>query len=126
MKRLPILIVMALLLTASVVMASYLLIYHASYEIEYDDIEVTETQYADGVLTLKVKTEIPGEYLYRVIGAPNEKGEFELTFRGGKQGALAQTKGEDTAVFEIEIPDEYKKIVCGKSTVYTIVKGEDD
>ncbi len=124
MNRLPVLIAMALLLTACVVMASYLLIYHVSYEIEYEDLEVTETQYADGVLTVTVKTETAGEYLYRVIGAPNEKGEFELTFRGGKQASLAQTPGENSATFEIEIPDEYKKIVCGKSTVYTITKGE--
>ena len=35
MKRLPILIVIALLLTLCVAMASYLIIYHHSYEIEY-------------------------------------------------------------------------------------------
>ncbi|MBE6578661.1 MAG: hypothetical protein E7651_02510 [Ruminococcaceae bacterium] len=127
MKRLPILILISLLLTACVVMAAYLLIYHHSYELEYADLDIDETTYENGVLTVTVKSATAGEFLYRMIGAPNDKGEFELTFRGGKQGALAQTPGKYSATFTVEVPEEYKKVVCGKSTIYTISdeEGED-
>jgi len=127
MKRLPVLIAISLLLTLCVVMASYLIIYHHSYEIAYEDLEIGETTYENGVLTVTVNASMEGEYLYRVIGAPNDKGEFELTFRGGKQAALAQKAGKNEATFTIEIPAGYKKVVCGKATVYTIsdAKGEE-
>lgn len=127
MKRLPILIVIALLLTLCVAMASYLIIYHHSYEIEYEELEIGATSYENGVLTITVNASMEGEYIYRVIGAPNDEGEFELTFRGGKQPALAQDPGEHIATFTVEIPSEYKKVVCGKATVYTVSddKGEE-
>lgn len=120
MNRLPVIIAISLLLTLCLVMAAYLVIYHHSYEVEYEDLEIGETSYENGVLTVTVESSLEGEYLYRVIGAPNEKGEYELTFRGGKQPAKAQRSGEQSATFTIEIPKGYTKVVCGKSTLYTI------
>lgn len=121
MKRTPLLVAISLLLTACVAMASYLMIYHRSYEIEYDELDFDEYKYTDGVLTVRVKADTTGEYLYRVIAVPNSQtGEVELTFRGGKQKELAQTAGSVMAKFEIEIPAGTSRVVCGESTVYTI------
>lgn len=127
MNRLPILIAISLLLTLCLVMASYLVIYHHSYELEYADLEIGETTYENGILTVTVNASMEGEYLYRVIAAPNDEGEYELTFRGGKQAALAHTPGEASATFTVEIPDGYERVVCGESTIYTITsdRGEE-
>ncbi len=126
MSRLPVLIAIVLLLSLCVVMASYLVIYNFSYELEYKEIDIEETSYENGVLTITLKASMEGEYLYRVIGAPNEKGEYELTFRGGKQPALAQTPGESLATFTVEIPAGYTKVVCDKSILHSIsTEGEE-
>lgn len=117
--RLQFLIGVSLLLAFSLVLGSYFVIYHHDYEIEMADLEVHSKDYKGGVLTVTVSTTLDGEFLYRVTGAENEDGNYELTFHGGKQPSLAQTPGDKKAVLTVEIPDGYEKVVCGKTTLYT-------
>ncbi len=118
--QLPILIGIALLLAASLVMGSYLVIYHHDYAIEMEDLEIHSKEYQGGVLTITLSTTVDGEFLYRVTGEENEDGDFELTFHGGKQPSLAQKPGSKKATLTVEIPAGYGKVVCGRNTLYTI------
>ncbi len=118
--RLDVVIGISLLLTVCLVIGSYLAIYHHSYEIDMDELEVVSKEYKNGVLTVRVSCDMKGEFLYRVKGSENADGDYELTFFGGKQPDLAQTPGKAQAVFTIEIPAGYTKIVCGKTTFHTI------
>ena len=118
--QLPILIGISLLLAFSLVAGAYLVVYHHDYEVKYKELDIVSKQYEDGVLTITVASALDGEFLYSVEGAENEDGNYELTFLGGKQPALAQKPGKAEAVFRIPIPDGYEKVVCGTTTLYTI------
>ena len=103
--QLPILIGIALLLAASLVMGSYLVIYHHDYAIEMEDLEIHSKEYQGGVLTITLSTTVDGEFLYRVTG---------------KQPSQAQKPGSKKATLTVEIPAGYGKVVCGRNTLYTI------
>lgn len=118
--QLPILIGIALLVAVSLVLGSYLVIYHHDYEIDMEDMEIHFTDYKNGVLTITVSSNLKGEFLYRVTGEENEDGNYELTFHGGKQPSLAQNPGNSKAVFSVEIPAGYGKVVCGKTTLHSL------
>ena len=117
--QLPILIAISLLLTAALVMGSYLAVYHHAYEVDMDRLDILSKEYKDGKLTVSLTTTLAGEFLYDVEAAENDDGNFELTFLGGKQPSLAQKPGQKEAVFTVEIPKGYEKVVCGKTVLYT-------
>ena len=117
--QLPILIGISLLVMLSLVMGSYLVIYHHDYEIDMEDLEIHAKEYKGGVLTVTLSTTMEGEFVYRVTGDENEDGNFELTFHGGKQPSLSKTPGSQKVVLTVEIPKGYEKVVCGKTTLYT-------
>lgn len=118
MKR-AILIVTALLLTACLSMASWLTVYYMPNRLEYKELDFDEYEMNGDVLTVRVSAKLDGVYLYRV-GAKANGDELELTFRGGKQPALAQSKNKSEAVFRITVPPEVKRVVCGTHTLYTV------
>ncbi len=118
MKR-AILVTLALLLTACASMAAWLVIYRMSGELDYDELEFGEYEMNGDVLTVRVHAELDGVYLYRVKAHTNGD-QLELTFRGGKQPALAQTENATEAVFYITVPAEVKNVVCGTHTLYSV------
>ena len=119
MKR-AFLIVMALVLTACLSIAAWLAVYHMPQKLSYDELEFDGYEMNGDVLTIRVHAKLDGAYLYRVGMHENENGELELTFRGGKQPALAQTKNTSQAVFEITVPSDVRKVVCGTHTLYSV------
>ncbi len=118
MKR-AVLIITALLLTACASMAAWLAVYHMSSELEYEELEFDGYEMNGDVLTVRVHAELDGVYLYRVSARTNGD-QLELTFRGGKQPALAQTKNASDAVFQITVPAEVKDVVCDSRTLYSV------
>lgn len=121
MKRTPLLVIVSLLLTACIASVSYLCIYYHSYELEYDELNFESYDFDNGILTVRVRAATDGEYLYKVLAGSNENaGEWELTFRGGKQQALAQNPESVIAKFTIEIPAGTTRVVCDGTTVYRI------
>ncbi len=118
MKRLLI-ICISLLLTGCVVMLSWLLIYHHSYSYKYSELDFEEFELENGTLTFHVKSELKGEYVYRVLTV-SDGTDLKLTLRGGKQASLAQTPGSSSATFSIELPEGTERVVCGTSTVYNV------
>lgn len=121
MKRTPLLVIVSLLLTVCIASVSYLCIYYDSYELEYGELDFESYDFDNGILTVRVRSAADGEYLYKVLAGSNENaGEWELTFRGGKQKALAQNPESVIAKFSIEIPAGTNRVVCGENTVYRI------
>ena len=118
--QLPILMGIALLLAVSLVLGAYLVIYNHDYEIEMDELEIHLKEYKNGVLTVTVSSTLEGQFLYSVSGDVNEDGNYELTFYGGKQSSLAQNPGNAKAVFAVEIPAGYGKVVCGNTTLHNL------
>lgn len=94
--------------------------YNASYSYEYADLTFDSFSLDGNRLTLHVKSNTDGEYVYRLITSDPEDGTLSVTVRGGKQPSLAQTPGEKVASFFIDLPEGTKKIVCGKTTIYTV------
>ena len=119
MKR-AFLIAMALILTVCLVTASWLAVYYMPQKLSYDELEFGEYEMNGDVLTVRVHAKLNGAYVYRVSMHENENGELELTFRGGKQQALAQTKNTSEAVFLITVPSDVRKVVCGTHTLYSV------
>lgn len=97
--------------------------YHASHTYSYDELTFDSFSLDGNRLTLHVKSKTEGEYVYRLITSGPEDGKLTVTVRGGKQPALAQTPEVSTAAFYIDLPEGTKKIVCGKTTIYTVNKG---
>ena len=94
--------------------------YHESYAYTYDELTFDSFTLEGNRLTLHVKSNTEGEYVYRLITSGPEDGKLTVTVRGGKQSELAQTPGVSTAAFYIDLPEGTKKIVCGKTTIYTV------
>ncbi len=118
MKR-AMLVTLALLLTACASMAAWLAVYHIPGKLDYEELEFDGYEMNGDVLTVRVHAELDGVYLYRVNARTNGD-QLELTFRGGKQPALAQTKNASEAVFRITVPAEVKNVVCDSHTLYSV------
>ena len=96
--------------------------YRASYSYAYADLTFDSFSLDGNRLTLHVHSNTDGEYVYRLVTSGLEDGKLSVTIRGGKQSALAQTPGEKVASFYIDLPEGTEKVVCGKSTIYTVQK----
>lgn len=121
MKKTALLIVISLLLTAILSMASYLAVFLHAHTFAYDELNFEEYNFEGTVFSITVSADTNGEYLYEIrTSQGGEPGELELIFRGGKQASRAQNPGEASAFFEIQVPDGVTRIVCGGVTVYTI------
>lgn len=94
--------------------------YHASYAYAYADLSFESFSLDGNRLTFRVKSNTNGEYVYRLLTSGFEDGKLSVTLRGGKQPALAQTSGESYASFSIDLPEGTEKVVCGKTTIYTV------
>lgn len=94
--------------------------YHASYAYAYDDLTFDSFSLEGNRLTFQVHSTMDGEYVYRLLYSGPEDGKLSVILRGGKQPALAQTPGESVASFYIDLPEGTKKVVCGKTTIYTV------
>lgn len=94
--------------------------YNTSYAYEYDDLTIDSFSLEGNRLTLHVKSNTDGEYIYRLITSGPEDGKLTVTARGGKQPALAQTPEKAVAAFYIDLPEGTKKIIYGKTTIYTV------
>lgn len=94
--------------------------YHASYAYAYDDLTFDSFSLDGNRLTFYVNSNTDGEYVYRLLTSGPEDGKLSVTLRGGKQPSLAQTPGESVASFYIDLPEGTKKVVCGKTTIYTV------
>ena len=120
MKRTPLLIAVALLLTACITAVSYFAFVSSSRSIGYADLSIEEHSYKNNTLTVKVSADEDGIYLYKVLASPNGEGELVLTFRGGKQPSKAQTPGKAVATFQIDVPAGITRITCDDMTFYTV------
>ena len=94
--------------------------YNASYVYAYDDLTFDNFSLEGNRLTLQVHSKTDGEYVYRLFTSGLEDGKLSVTLRGGKQPSLAQTPGNGVAAFYIDLPEGTKKVVCGKTTIYTV------
>lgn len=94
--------------------------YHASYAYAYDDLSFENFSLDGNRLTFQVRSSTDGEYVYRLLTSGLENGKLSVTLRGGKQPALAQTPGKSVASFYIDLPEGTSKVVCGKTTIYTV------
>lgn len=111
----------SLLLALCVALLAGVAAYHASHSYAYADLLFEEFSVDGDLLSFRVSSKTDGEYIYRVLTASvDEDGKLSVTVRGGVQSSLAQTPGEKVAFFSIRLPEGTKKVVCGKSTVYTV------
>ena len=111
----------SLLLTLCVTLLAGFAAYHASHSYEYADLTFDAFSIDGNRLPFQVSSKTDGEYVYRVLTASvDEDGKLSVTVRGGRQASLAQTPGEMTAFFHIDLPEGTKKVVCGKSTIYSV------
>lgn len=117
MKRLGT-ICLSLLLVAALSLASYWVTAHHASSLSYDQLSFDHFEVGDGSIELRVLPKLDGMYLYSASVSQDGE-ELRLIIRGGKNGALAQTPNERTATFTVDVPQGVKRIVCGKSTVYT-------
>ena len=120
MKRTPLLIAVALALTALIAASSYFVCVFSSCEVGYADLSIKEHSYDNHTFTIEVSVDEDGMYLYKVLATQNSEGDLELTFRGGKQPSMAQTPNKAVATFQIDVPAGTQRIVCDGMTVYTI------
>lgn len=97
-------------------------VYHSSYAYAYDDLDFGGFSLEGNRLTFQVNSKTDGEYVYRLLSSGPEDGKLSVTLRGGKQPDLAQTPGESVASFYIDLPEGTEKVVCGKTTIYTVQK----
>ncbi|MCH5182547.1 MAG: hypothetical protein J1E00_00090 [Oscillospiraceae bacterium] len=94
--------------------------YRETYVLTNDELSFESFSQNGNRLTIRVKSKTEGEYVYRLITSDLENGKLTVTLRGGKQSSLAQEPGRNVAEFEIELPEGTKKVVCGKTTIYTV------
>ncbi len=114
------LVCVSLLLAFAVALTAGVVAYHWSYTYEYSELTFDNFSLVDGWLYFRVRSNVTGEYVYKFFADDDGNGQIALTFRGGKQPDLAETPGLDDANFKIELPEGTRKLVCGKSTVYTV------
>ena len=119
MNRL-LLVCISLLLAFAVALTAGIVAYRWSSAYAYGDLTFDNFSLVDGRLTFRVRSNVEGEYVYKLIADSDGNGQITLTVRGGKQSALAQSPGLDDAYFHIDLPEGTRKLVCGKSTVYTV------
>lgn len=110
----------SLLLAFALALLAGTVAYRWSSAYDYSDLTFDNFSLVDGRLTFRVRSNIEGEYVYKLIADSDGSGQINLTVRGGKQSALAQSPGLDDAYFHIDLPEGTRKLVCGKSTVYTV------
>lgn len=110
----------SLLLALCVALLAGFAAYHASHSYKYADLSFDSFSLDGNRLTFQVSAKTDGEYLYRLLTSDLEDGKLSITLRGGRQASLAQTPGSSVATFSIDLPEGTKKVVCGKSTVYTV------
>lgn len=94
--------------------------YRESYSFTYDELTFDSFSLDGNRLTVRVHSKTEGEYIYRLITSGLENGKLTVTLRGGKQSSLAQTPDQQVASFDIDLPEGTKKVVCGKTTIYTV------
>lgn len=97
-------------------------VYHSSHDYAYADLTFENFSLEGNRLTFRVHSTTDGEYIYRLFTSGPEDGKLSITLRGGKQPSLAQTPEESVATFYIDLPEGTEKVVCGKTTVYTVQK----
>lgn len=95
-------------------------VYNASYAYAYGDLSFESFSLDGNRLTVRVRSTTDGEYVYRLLTSGFEDGKLSVILRGGKQSSLAQTPGEKIASFYIDLPEGTEKVVCGKTTIYTV------
>lgn len=112
----------SLLAALCIALLAGLYFYRASYTYAYDDLTFDSFTLEGNRLTFHVKSNLDGEYVYRLLNSDVVDGKLTVTVLGGKQASLAQTPGKDVAAFYIDLPEGTKKVVCGKTTIYTVSK----
>lgn len=130
MKRIhPILVFfLSFLLAAAVVAGSWLTVFYHASILSYSEVSFTQFQLQDNqTFTFTADADQTGIYLYS-LSTVQEGDELRLILRGGKQASRAWPDGSTTAhgkhsaSFTVSVPADVKRIVCGKTTVYTIHK----
>lgn len=118
----PLLCCISLVVAFCIALFAGVYAYRSSYAFAYDELTFDSFSLDGNRLTVKVRSKTDGEYIYRMITSGPEDGKLSVTVRGGKQPSLAQTPEEKVASFYIDLPEGTEKIVCGKTTIYTVQK----
>ena len=105
-----------------IALLSGILAYNESYAYAYADLTFENFSLDGNRLTFRVHSTTDGEYVYKLLTSDVEDGKLSVTLLGGKQPSLAQTPGDSVACFYIDLPEGTEKVVCGKTTVYTVQK----